>query len=103
MNLCLLLYKFLFFSLRKGLFLLKQTSENTELPSLLCITLFFLFWGLHWVFTAVRGLSLVAVCRLSCPAEYGILVPQPGIESALPALESKFLTTGSPEKSLHNS
>ena len=29
----------------------------------------------------------------------GILVPQPGIESTLPALEGKVLTTGSPGKS----
>ena len=30
----------------------------------------------------------------------GILVPQPGIEPMSPALESRFLTTGPPEKSL---
>ena len=30
---------------------------------------------------------------------YGILVPRPGIEPALPALEGKVLTTGPPGKS----
>ena len=29
----------------------------------------------------------------------GILVPQPGIKPASPALEGRFLTTGPPEKS----
>ena len=38
---------------------------------------------------------------LSCPAVCGILVPQPGIKSASPALEDWFLTTGPPGKSLH--
>ena len=31
----------------------------------------------------------------------GVLAPQPGIEPSPPALESKVLTTGWPEKSLH--
>ena len=31
---------------------------------------------------------------------YGILLPQPGIKSMLPALETRVLTTGPPEKSL---
>lgn len=42
------------FLLRKGLFLLKQTSENIEFPTLLCITLFF-FFGAILASTAVRG------------------------------------------------
>ena len=37
---------------------------------------------------------VVAVCRLSCPVAYGILVPWPRMEPVLPALESKFLTIG---------
>ena len=41
--------------------------------------------------------SVVAACGLSCPAAYGILVPQPGIEPASSALEGRFLTTGPPE------
>ena len=36
---------------------------------------------------------------LSCPAACGILAPQPGIQSASPALEDGFLTTGPPGKS----
>ena len=47
--------------------------------------LFFFFW-LHWVFAAHR---------LAC----GILDPQSEIKPTFPALESKFLTTGSPRKS----
>ena len=38
-------------------------------------------------------------CRLSCPAVCGILVPWPGIEPRLLALEGGFLTTGPPGKS----
>ena len=37
---------------------------------------------------------------LSCPVACGILVPQPGIEPASPALEGGFFTTGPPGKSL---
>ena len=43
---------------------------------------------------------LVAACRLSCPAAYGISVPQPGIQPTSPALEGRFLTTRLPGKSL---
>ena len=45
--------------------------------------------------------SVVAANGLSCPAACGILVPQPGIEPASPALEGGFLTAGPPGKSLH--
>ena len=44
--------------------------------------------------------SVVAVHGLSCPVACGILVPQPGIKPASPALEGGFLTTGPPGKSL---
>ena len=37
--------------------------------------------------------------ELSCPEACGILVPQPGIEPASPALEGQFLTYGPPGKS----
>ena len=40
--------------------------------------------------------SVVVVLLLSCPAACGILVPQPGIESALPG---EFFTTGPQGKS----
>ena len=38
--------------------------------------------------------SVVAVLLRSCPEACGILVPQPGIEPALPVLPDEFLTTG---------
>ena len=44
--------------------------------------------------------SVVVALRLSCSEAYGILLPQPGIEPASPALQGRFLTTGSPGKSL---
>ena len=44
--------------------------------------------------------SLVVALGLSCPSACGILVPQPGIEPASPALEGGFLTTGPPGKSV---
>ena len=43
--------------------------------------------------------SVVVAHGLSCPAARGILVPQPGIEPATPALEGGFLTIGPPGKS----
>ena len=43
--------------------------------------------------------SLVVVCGLSCPTACGILVPRPGIEPTQPALEGRFLTTGTLWKS----
>ena len=46
---------------------------------------------------------LVAMCRLSCPATCGILVPWPGIEAASrpasSALQGGFSTTGPPDRS----
>ena len=48
----------------------------------------------------VRASSVVVVRGLSCPAACGILVPQPGIKPASPALEGGFFTTGPPGKSL---
>ena len=41
---------------------------------------------------AMQGLSWPAACR--------ILIPQPEIKPMYPALEGRFLTTGSPRKSL---
>ena len=38
--------------------------------------------------------------RLCCPMTFGILGPHSGIEHAPPMLESRFLTTGPPGKSL---
>ena len=58
------------------------------------------------IFLVVCGLSscgtwapVVAACQLSFPVVCGILVPQPGIEPASPALEGRFLTTLPPGKS----
>jgi len=47
------------------------------------------------------GFSLVAAHGLSFPVACGILVPPSGIEPMTPALESQFLTTGPPRKSLY--
>ena len=44
--------------------------------------------------------SVVTLGRLSCFKACGILVPWPGIEPTSPALQSRFLTTGPPGKSL---
>ena len=38
--------------------------------------------------------SLVVACGLRCSMACGILVPQPGIKSASPALQGGFLTAG---------
>ena len=51
-----------------------------------------IFIWLCWVMFA-------AAFRLSCPAVCGILVPQPGIKLASPALGGEVLTTGPPGKS----
>ena len=44
--------------------------------------------------------SVVVVRGLSCPTACGILVSQPGIKTASPALEGGFFTTGPPGKFL---
>ena len=82
--------------------------------------LIFIYFWLCWVLVAARGISVlacgllsscgvqapecvgsVAAARgLSCPVACGILVPRPGIEPMSSALESRFLTTGPPRKSL---
>ena len=56
----------------------------------------------HWLFVAMQGLlgSVNAVHGLNCPEAHGILAPQQEIKLVSPALEDRFLTTGSPEKSL---
>ena len=48
-----------------------------------------------------RAGSVVVVCRLSCPVACGISVSWSRIESASPALEGGFFTTGPPGKSQH--
>ena len=58
------------------------------------------FFWLCWIFTVAGQLSLVAHAGLVAPAACGIIVPQPGIELASPALKGDFLTTGPPGKSL---
>ena len=45
-------------------------------------------------------MGLIVIQGFSCPMEYRIWVPRPGIESESFALEGRFLTTGSPDKSL---
>ena len=50
----------------------------------------------------VAQASVVGPCGLSCSEACGILVHQPGIEPAAPALQGGFFTTGPPGKSLLN-
>ena len=62
--------------------------------------------GLHILhkpshFVGCSGSSILSL-RLSCPAACRILVPLPGKEPMFKALESRFLTTGPPGKSLHS-
>ena len=64
------------------------------------LSYFFFFW-LLWVFVvACGGSSLGEMHGLRCPVACKILVPQPGIEPAYPALKGGFLTTGLPGKPL---
>ena len=44
--------------------------------------------------------SVAAACKLSYSTACGILVPPPETEPVSPALQSKFLNTGPPGKSL---
>ena len=44
--------------------------------------------------------SAVVLCRFSSPMACGILLPGPGIELVIFALEDGLLTTGPPGKSL---
>ena len=45
---------------------------------------------------------MVAAHGLTCPGAGGILVPQPGVEPASPALEGRLFTPGPPGKSQYN-
>ena len=61
---------------------------------------FFYFYVFDWIESQLQHTgSVVAELRLTCPEASGILVPQPGMEPAYPALEGGFLTTGPPGKS----
>ena len=53
-----------------------------------------------WEFSMQRMNFPGMARRLSCSMLGGILVPRPGIEPMCPALQSGFLTTGPPRKSL---
>ena len=62
--------------------------------------LIWLCWVLaaeHRIFCCGEWVSSV-VPGLGCPVACGILVSQPGIKPASPALEGGFLTTGPPGK-----
>ena len=69
----------------------------------------YLFFLLHWPtgssFIVSRGIfhcstwSLVGAWGLTCFMACGILVPWPSIEQASPALQARFLTSGSLGKS----
>ena len=59
----------------------------------------YLHCGLRDLLLRRSGFSLIVARRLSCPAACGILVAQPGLEPASPALEGGFLTTAPPGES----
>ena len=74
--------------------------------SLIIILFLFIYFWLHWVFVAARGLSLVAasgggalffvvVHGLSCSTACGIF-PDQGSNSFSPALAGGFVTTAPP-------
>ena len=63
------------------------------------IYLFLTLLGLSGGMCNLHCGSFVAMGRLSSPAACGILVPQPGLEFASPALKGRFSTTGLPGKS----
>ena len=82
---------FLFFFQKNVLFIWLNQLLVLALWDLGCVTWNFLFRCMT---------SLIVVRGFSCSMAYGILVPQPGIEPTSPALQSEFLTTGPPGKSL---
>ena len=90
--------------------IMSSTSKQEFLTLDLCgifLKNFFYFLAVSDLSCGTRDLSLrltssvVVVRRLSCPTVCGgHLAPRPGIETASPALEGGFFTTGSPGKSL---
>ena len=59
---------------------------------------FFLNINFFFFFGHTGSLQHAGWHRFSCPVACGILDPQSWIKPTLPALESKFLTTGPPRK-----
>ena len=57
-------------------------------------------WTIFKVFVNLLQYCFCFMFRFFVLEAYGILVPQRGIETILPALEGKVLTTGPPGKSL---
>ena len=53
----------------------------------------FIFIGVSLIYNVVLE-DFVGPCREAC----GILIPQPGVQPTVPALQGGFLTTGPPEK-----
>ena len=81
----------------RDLSLQRPGSSLRCMGSLLAVTLRLLSRCDAWPPECVGS---VVAAQLSCPVACGILVPQPGIEPASPALEGGFLTTRPPGKSL---
>ena len=71
-----------------------------------CVYYFLIFIWLHWLSVAEPGLQLwlagseVTARVLRCSVGCGILGHRPKIKPKSPALQSRFLTTGPPGKSL---
>ena len=77
----------------------RSLQTNSLIIFLKKLSIYYYYFWLHWVFIVSLRL-LVGVRRLCCPEACGILVPQLGIKPSFPAFEGRFLTDGSPGKSL---
>ena len=80
--------------------------DGIQTPSCYFLKKFMYLLVLQHILVVARGAlflwregSLAVVCRLSCPLAHGLLVSQPWIKPASPALEGRFLTTGPPGRS----
>ena len=71
------------------------SKEYLPLTFVFCFYFKYLFIGCIRSLLWCRSSSLVAY-ELSCPIACGTVDPRPEIESASPALENGFLTTGPP-------
>ena len=82
-------------NLRKDILLQDKTQENIWQRRMTSFLFCFCCAGS----SLQQAGSAVAAGRLGCPTARGILVSRPGLELASFALQGRFLTTGSPEKS----
>ena len=65
-----------------------------------CVAALDLCYSIWALSSCSEGASLLAVCRLRCPATCRILVPPPGIKPTSSASEGELLAMGPPRKFL---